>query len=360
MEGIYGGTSHSDILRSGEFDKYRYKYLLFIKKKMLYKLYPDTIILATDERSGAITYLQPSIVEREASSLLEASRLWMEENATERPALYYVTIVNISLQRQFVIHCRMTAFYIRFIAMEESKNFVEEPLQRNDIEWVSLPLIKARRPINADVLPPVILPVLPPTILPPPPLYNLANENDMGVYENQVIYHEYNDITPALIQHRLNPESTYHSFFQTFCEIGMEGRDREKIELVRRVLLEAGDTAVLQLHLTTQDQSIIRNGSYRQLCTWMLAKQKERCQPCHSDKSVDIEPFTQLPVTKIPLLFLYIHQNRYCFDIVNLYHYLQISQVNPFNRDVFSNIEIDKIRQSYNLISELIHKTSEN
>ena len=139
--------------------------------------------------------------------------------------------------------------------------------------------------------------------------------------------------------------------------------NRMKLEGFRRIILGASDI----LDLSQTDLALIRLGSQRQLCSWMQNKQNERCRVCKSGDQYDLEVFTQEPVNTIPLLFLWISNGRHCFDIILLYHYLQLTTLpdgtfisrygratNPLDRLPFTPEELNRIGRRYTTIYSLM------
>lgn len=197
--------------------------------------------------------------------------------------------------------------------------------------------------------------------------YQVTTENDANrtspTTEREIILVDYDTYTNPLQNAQITPNSVYHGFFTVFCTESGRLQNRAQLDIFRRIFLDASNI----LDLQESDIATLRMGSQRQLCRWMQKKQNERCQVCTTGAQYDVEPFSQEPVNEIPLLFLWIHQNRHCFDIIPLYHYLQLRPMldgsyrsmagqisNPLNRIPFTIEELTSIGQRFHSIYEIM------
>lgn len=268
---------------------------------------------------------------RNGASVNEVALEWVQEVRLEGYPVYALTIENLNTTDDVVVVTDTNPFEVMIDrSWHHRRSGVASPasrarqsrnnaLQRRRIRQGGQPM---QQPIQQQLLPEL----------------------------HVVPFHQY---TAPVIRGSIDVDDAYHTFFDLFCGESGRPENRGRIEQIREILIRAHQSQVISLTLT--ELHTIRRGSTEELCDWMHQKQKETCQVCRSDNQWDVEVFTLSEVHDIPLLFLHVHQNKYCFDIIYLYHHLQVSNLNPLTREAFTPNEVEHIRAKYRLISELMH-----
>lgn len=186
--------------------------------------------------------------------------------------------------------------------------------------------------------------------------------NPQGIIpEGELEVVPFDEYTPAVAHTPLSTDSAYHGFFSAFCEHSGRFENRVALRRFRQIIINSTNHEIpLITHLSASDLRTINTGTQRQLCQWMQQKQNERSHVCRSSGQYDVEPFTQEPVNTIPLLFLWIHRNNTCFDLISLSRYIEANnRLNPLNRQPFTDEEIQAIRERSRVIYELMRTVFE-
>ena len=159
--------------------------------------------------------------------------------------------------------------------------------------------------------------------------------------ENQIELVDYSDYTPVF-QRGVENIELYSMFFDKACEASSN-----KLDALKRVV--SSYASVMSLIIPTE-LSETRNG----ICQWLKEEQQSMSRVCTNA----IEPFTQLDVKDIPLLFLWRHKTPsghiQCYDLLSLRDYLQTNDTNPFTREIFRQDEIKKINDQYTFVIALM------
>lgn len=147
--------------------------------------------------------------------------------------------------------------------------------------------------------------------------------------------------TALVRRYYLSPQEkvAFADFFVTFCASVNESDEKQlavlKGALIHAEIIPADDMKTIEY---------IRHATKSQLCNWMKVQVFLQGTDCSR-----LDPVTQLPVSQIPLIYLWTSKNsqtgeKRCFDIFALYQYVQKSKQSTTR---FTTEELAQIEKVY-------------